>query len=323
MQPQIYTLNNGQLEVGISDLGATLTKMIVSDRTGKPVDVLLGFDRAEDYTTPAYLAGYPYLGSCIGRYANRIARGKFVLHGKEYLLAINNGTNHLHGGLCGFDQKYWTVEHQEDNRLVMSYTSPDGEEGYPGTVKVQITFTLEGKQLTIRYQAETDQDCYVSLTHHPYFNLNPAAADIRNHALRLFTDCYLKTENLIPDGSVLKARGHYDFIRPALLQKALEEGGLDDCYVFTGEGKMQRVAELSETESGITLYVETDYPGLQVYTGRYLNVQHGKEGKEYGAYAGIALEAQYFPDSPNHPEFPSTLLHPGETYEHTTIYGFV
>lgn len=310
------------LEVHISTLGATITRMIVKNPAGIAVDVILGMEHAEDYQTAEYIAGGAYLGAAIGRYGNRIANGKFVIDSESYQLAVNNGPNHLHGGLCGFDKKIWTVMEKQDTLLVLHYTSPDGEENYPGTLTVDIIFALQGKELKIDYRAKTDKKCYVNLTHHPYFNLNPESADIKGHILKLYTDQYLKTNDLIPDGTFVTMKGDYDFTQPQSLSGVIEnQGGLDDCFVFPGE-KVIKQAELFSKESGIKLYVCSDYPGLQVYTGRYLNVEHAKAGKYYGAYAGVALEAQYWPDSPNHAAFPSTLLQPREEYMKTTIYGF-
>lgn len=323
MRPQIYILKNNQLEVHISTLGATLTRMLTSDRQGQKVDVILGLERAEDYESSDYTATGAYLGAAIGRYANRIANGCFELDGKMYRLAVNNGQNHLHGGVQGFDKKIWQVEMASSDSLILTYCSPDGEEAYPGTLRVKIAFTLQEKELRIEYEAVSDQKCFVNLTHHPYFNLNSTALDIRDHVLKLYTDRYLKTNDLIPDGSFVTVSGDYDFTSPQPLTAVIDHyGGLDDCFVFENAGKLIRMAELWDVVSGIKLYVCSDYPGLQVYTGRFLDVKHAKNGKHYGPYAGVALEAQYWPDSPNHPDFPTTLLLPGEIYRKTTIYGF-
>lgn len=322
MKPEIYILKNKVLEVHVSTLGATITRMITSDRQGKAVDVVLGMENADDYATPEYVAGGAYLGAGIGRYGNRIAGGKFSIDGHPYQLAVNNGPNHLHGGICGFDKKIWAIAERSDTSLTLRYVSPDGEENYPGNLTVDICFEIKEKELWIQYKAITDKKCYVNLTHHPYFNLNPDSGDIKKHRLKLYTDRYLKTDNLIPDGSFVPVKGNYDFTDFRSLQGVIEtEGGLDDCFVFEPAG-IRRQAELYSEESGIRMYVCSDYPGLQVYTGRYLDVKQAKGGKHYGPYAGVALEAQYWPDSPNHPAFPSTLLLPEQEYRKTTIYGF-
>lgn len=321
--PTVYILKSSLLEVHVSTLGATITRMIVPDRQGQSVDVLLGMERGEDYMTPEYIASGAYLGAGIGRYANRIAGGAFVLGGVKYQLAVNNGVNHLHGGICGFDRKLWDVVAYDDSSLTLGYCSEDGEEGYPGRLEVRITFLVTGRELQVKYHATVDKDCYVSLTHHPYFNLNPAGGDIRSHLLKLYTRQYLKTDDLIPDGTVVEAEGDYDFTAFKPLRNVIDNhGGLDDCFVFNRTGVMKKMAELQDEATGINMYVCSDYPGLQVYTGRYLNVHGAKGNRDYGPYAGVALEAQYFPDSPNHPEFPSTLLKPGEEYSKSVVFGF-
>ncbi len=322
MEAELYVLKSPELEVHVTNLGATLVRVITPDNAGKPTDILLGLERASDYDSPAYIAGGSYLGACIGRYGNRIAHGKFSIDGREFQLAVNNGPNHLHGGHRGFDRKLWTKVEQGSSSVVLRYKSPDGEENYPGNLVVTVTFRVEGKELKITYEAETDKKCYVNLTHHPYFNLNPGLADVRSLRLKLFSRQYLHTNGLIPDGTFVQAEGAYDFSGFRALKEVIEDyGGLDDCYVFEADGKVERRAELWSPESGIKLYVCSDYPGLQVYTGRFLQVEDARGGLSYGAYAGVALEAQYWPDSPHHASFPTTLLQPGEVYRKTTIYG--
>ncbi len=320
---EVYTLKSDLLEVNVSTWGATMTRMIVPDKNGCPVDVLLGMERGEDYITPEYVASGAYLGAGIGRYANRIAGGIFVLDGVRHQLAVNSGNNHLHGGNCGFDQKLWNVIAYDEQSLTLGYCSPDGEEGYPGTLNVKITFAVTGKELKIHYYATTDKNCYVNLTHHPYFNLNPVCNDIKSHLLKLNTNRFLKTNDLIPDGSLIQTKEDYDFTNPKPLRDVINhQGGLDNCFVFNQSEGMVRMAELACIETGIKMYVCSDYPGLQIYTGHYLNVHNAKGGRDYGPYAGVALEAQYFPDSPNHLEFPSTLLRVGEEYSKNIVFGF-
>ena len=323
MEPEICILKSEELEVHLSTLGATIVRMIVPGKRGKAVDVVLGMEKAEDYATSDYVNGGAYLGAVVGRYANRIAGGEFSIDGQDYHLAVNNGANHLHGGVCGFDKKIWSVRERTDSLLALHYFSPDGEEHYPGNLDVDVRFEVKGKELQIHYEASTDRRCPVNLTHHPYFNLNPECADVKELRLKLYTDKYLKTHDLIPDGDFVQVAGHFDFTDFRSLREVIEQdGGLDDCFVFAPDGKVVRQAELVSEESGVKMYVCSDYPGLQVYTGRYLDVKHAKGGRNYGAYAGVALEAQYWPDSPNHPAFPSTLLEPGQVYRKTTIYGF-
>ena len=228
-----YIIKNQYLEVHISSFGATISKMYVNDKGGGTVDVVLGLERAEDYCSPEYIATGAYLGAGVGRYANRIAQGKFSIDGKEYQLNINNGMNHLHGGNGGFSQKEWGVIKQESTVLELQYISPDGEENYPGTLIVSAIFELRERELWINYRAKTDQKCYVNLTHHPYFNLNQNRCDIKNHQLKLFTDKYLKTDDLIPNGEFVKMEGVYDFTVSKALDEVIEKnGGLDDCFVF-------------------------------------------------------------------------------------------
>lgn len=321
-QAQIHILKNEALEVHISTLGATITHMFVPDKKQKPVDIVLGLQNTQDYASEEYARTGAYLGAGIGRYANRIAQGHITINGITYQLATNNGLNHLHGGNEGFDKKIWETKVQNEQNLILQYISQDGEENYPGTLTVEIHFSIENKELRINYRAQTDKDCYVNLTHHPYFNLDPNATDIKRHMLKLYSGIYLKTRDLIPDGTFIQAQEDYNFTTPKMLQKIIDnEGGLDDCFVFDTEKGVTRQAELFCQETGIKLYICSDYPGLQVYTGKFLNIKNGKNGKHYGPFAGIALEAQYFPDSPNHPEFPSTLLKKGDIYRKTTIFG--
>lgn len=323
MMIEEFILKSTDLEVHISNLGGTITHIITKDKAGKPVDVVLGFDKPEAYVSPEYLADYPYLGAAIGRYGNRIARGEFKLNGKVYSLPRNNGGNTLHGGLSGFDRKEWKVLESGGNFLTLQYVSEDGEEGFPGKVTAEINFKVEENDLFIHYSATADEATPVSLTHHPYFNLNPVEKDVKEHLLKLYTDKYLETEDMIPDGKVVKASGDFKFRDFVRLGNVIEnEDGLDHCYIFDDTTDIVKMAELYSHESGIRLTVHSNYPGLQVYTGKYLNVKNGKGGAGYGAFSGVALEAQYWPDSPNHAEFPSTILKPGEEYDRTTIYSF-
>lgn len=319
-----YVLKNTQLEVHVVNLGGTLSKIITSDINGQPVDVLLGFNSPEKYNSEDYLSDYPYLGATIGRYGNRIGGAAFSIHGQIYSLARNSGQHQLHGGASGFDRKYWDLVKQTETTLCLRYISEDGEEGFPGQLTVEVTYTLEGKDLRIDYDAVTDKTTHVSLTHHPYFNLNPKESDVRGHILTLYSNRYLKTNDMIPDGHIVDASGDYNFQEGRRLGDIIaNHDGLDHCYVFSSSPEMTKMAKLFSPQSGITLSVYSDYPGIQVYTGKYLHVAEGKEGRTYGSFSGVALEAQYFPDSPNHPEFPSTLLEPGQKYRKTTIYSFM
>ena len=318
-----FILKNAELEVRISSLGATLTHMITKDRSGKPVDVLLGFDAPEMYASEEYLSDYPYLGATIGRYGNRIGNARFTIDGHEYLLSANEAPKQLHGGFSGFDKKEWTVAERSGNSITFRYVSEDGEEGFPGKLTVEVKYTLESKDLRIDYKAETDKPTHVNLTHHPYFNLDMAASDVKGHTLKLYTDKYLQTQDMVPDGTILKATGNFKFREPQRLADVIEkEDGLDHCFVYDNSDEIVKMAELCSPESGIRLSVHSNSPGLQVYTGKYLNVGHGKGGRHYGAFSGVALEAQFWPDSPNRVTFPSTLLRPNDIYSKTTIYSF-
>ena len=323
-EKEVFILENKYMEVHIAAYGATLQRIVVKGSGKLRKDVLLGLERAEDYETAGYAATGAYLGALVGRYANRIAGGQFAIDGQEYQLAINNGRNHLHGGICGFDKKRWKpVAYDGSKSLTLRYDSPDGEEGYPGNLQASVCFQLDMRELRIQYRATCDKPCYVNLTHHPYFNLE-GEGDIRGHVLKLYSGHYLRTEDLIPDGTLAEAKGTAcDFTMPHVLERVIEErGGLDDCFVFGGTGMVKRMAGLSDSRASIVLFVASDYPGLQVYTGRYLDVPGGRDGQHYGAYAGVALEPQFYPDSPHHPEFPSALLQPGEEYAHEITYSF-
>lgn len=318
-----FILKNTELEVRISALGATLTHILAKNSSGKPTDVLLGFDSPETYTSKKYLANYPYLGTAIGRYGNRIGNASFSIDGKLYNLSANEAPRQLHGGFTGFDRKIWNVVDRSDKSITLQYISEDGEEGFPGRLTVDLTYTLDCKDLRIDYKAVTDKPTCVSLTHHPYFNLNPTDPDVRQHQMKLYTDKYLQTKDMVPDGVVVKASGNFKFRDFSCLGNVIDqEDGLDHCYIFDDTREIVKMAEVYHPVSGIRLTVHSNYPGLQVYTGKYLDVDNGKEGRHYGAFSGVAFEAQFWPDSPNHEQFPSTLLVPGEEYDRTTIYSF-
>ncbi len=323
MELKEYILKNECLEIHVCNLGGIIKNIFVRDCKWKLVDVVLGFDTLEEYTQPAYRTNYPYFGALIGRYGNRIQKGEITIDGKTYTLNKNEKENCLHGGTPGFDQQIWEVEQPDDSHLILHYTSPDGENGFPGNLNVSVRYSIENNVFRVTYDATTDQPTYVNLTQHPYFNLKPDDENIGNHELRLYTSRYLEvTPDLIPTGQILPAdkKHTFNFNKPLFL--ALQEDGLDDCFVFEDPIEPQLMAELSHPKNGISITILSDYPGLQVYTGKYINTTNGKAGKPYGPYSGIALETQMFPDSPHHPSFPSTLLKPGERYHHQTIYSF-
>ena len=328
----LYVLTNASgMKAKVMTYGAILTELHVPDREGKFDDVVLGFDNLA-----GYLKGHPHFGSTVGRVANRIARGKFTLEGKEYRLAVNNGPNSLHGGLKGFDKKVWKAEAMEtaDGAAVkLSYLSPDGEEGYPGNLSTTVTYTLTNQnELKIAYVATTDKPTPVNLTNHSYFNLaGPQAGDILGHELMLAADSYTPADaTLIPTGEIKPVRGTpLDFTRPMTIGARIAEvggnpGGYDHNYVINGGGKsLTLAARAADPKTGRVLEMYTTEPGVQLYTGNFLDGKlKGKGGVVYKKQQAFCLEAQHFPDSVNHPEFPSVILEPGKKYTQTTVFKF-
>ena len=325
----LYTLENKNgLIAKITNYGAIVTSLIVPDKNGKFDDIVLGFDSLQDY-----LDGHPYFGAIVGRYGNRIAKGRFTLDGVEYTLATNNEKNHLHGGIKGFDKAVWDAEEFESNDgvgLKLSYISPDGEEGYPGNLSVKVAYTLtNNNELKIDYEAETDKATPVNITHHGYFNLAGAGKkDVLDHKLQIDADKYtVVDETLIPTGELRNVENTpMDFKTPHLIGERIEQvpGGYDHNYVINNNGKMLKVIEVYEQESGRIMEVLTTEPGVQFYSGNFLDGTNiGKGGKVYYKHYGFCLETQHFPDSPNQPDFPTTILKPGEKYGYTTIYRFL
>ena len=323
----LYTLDNGSgMQVKVTNYGGIVTHLQVPDQQGRAVDVVLGFDLLE-----GYLAGHPYFGALIGRYGNRIASGRFVLAGKEYKLATNNGANHLHGGMAGFDKKVWQgekIEAKDEVGVRLTYLSAEMEEGYPGNLQVTVAYTINPKnELKIVYRATTDKSTPVNLTHHGYFNLN-GMGDVLDHELLISADHYLPVDSgLIPTGkpaTVVNTAMDFTSPHPIGARIAQVQGGYDHNYVLTlYNGKLRQVARVRGTKSGIRMFVFTTEPGLQFYSGNFLDGSlKGKRGVFYQKHAGLCLEAQHFPDSPNQPDFPNTILKPGEIYSQTTVYRF-
>ena len=321
----LYTLKNDDgFEMTITNYGGAVVSLLAPDRDGKFGDVVLGFDTLEEYVQNPL-----YFGGLIGRYANRIARGKFSLDGVEYQLTQNDGVNHLHGGFRGFDKRIWEVKEEtsESSRMLhLEYSSPDGEEGYPGNLQANITYALTGNELRIDYRATTDHDTIVNLTNHSYFNL-ACGGDILDHELMLNADAFTPvSEDLIPTGEVRAvANTAWDFRDGKAVGKDLATaGGYDHNFVLRDWDKFLRPAvRLYEHTSGRVLEILTDQPGIQFYSGNFLDGSFsGKRGVAYNKYAALALEPQHFPDSPNHRNFPSTVLRPGEVYRHTSVYRF-
>ncbi len=329
----LYTLSNGKgMTVKITNYGGIVTSLTAPDKNGKFNDVVLGFDTLEKY-----LAGHPYFGAIVGRYGNRIAKGKFTLNGMEYKLATNNGENHLHGGIKGFDKVVWQAEEiKKENEvgLKLRYLSKNGEEGYPGNLSAVVTYTLTGhNELKIYYEAETDKPTPVNLTHHSYFDLEGVDSDgpgggILGHLLTIHADRFTPVDQgLIPTGGLKSVNDTpMDFISPRAIGEriSLVEGGYDHNYVLNNwDGSLRLAASVSEPVSGRIMEVWTTEPGLQFYSGNFLDGSiMGKSGKKYERHYGFCLETQHFPDSPNKANFPSTILEPGKTYTHTTVYRF-
>jgi aldose 1-epimerase len=329
-----YILTNANgMTAKIMTYGAILVELDVPDRDGKIGDVVLGFDNLKDY-----LAKNPHFGSTVGRVANRIAKGKFTLDGKEYTLAVNNGPNSLHGGLKGFDKKIWKAAPKEASNAAaveLSYVSKDGEEGYPGNLTATVVYTLtNGNALRIDYVATTDKATPVNLTNHSYFNLaGTKSGDILGHELMIAAEKYTPTDDTqIPTGEIKPVKDTpLDFTTPRRIGDRIDQmksspgGGYDHNFVLNSGGKEEPgfAARASEPNTGRIMEMFTTEPGVQFYTGNYLDGKlTGRGGVAYKKHAGFCLEAQHFPDSVHQENFPSIILKPGETYHQTTIYKF-
>lgn len=327
---ELLTLDNGRVRCEILTFGATLRTLEVPDRTGRRVDVVLGYDALEDY-----LKYGGYLGAVVGRYANRIAKGRFTLDGKEYALAVNDGPNHLHGGTVGFSHRVWQVEALERDRAALTLTSPDGEEGYPGDLTVRVTYRLDGTALELRYEAVSDRDTPCNLTNHSYFNLaGHASGPVLDQKIAICAQRYTPTDgDSIPLGTIEPVEGtpmdlrrltpigaHIDDDFPQLRQA----GGYDHNYVVDGAaGTLRPAARAYSPETGIAMDTETTLPGVQLYTANFIEQgRPGKAGGVYGPRHAFCLETQFFPDSPNQPRFPSCILRAGARYDQVTRYVF-
>ncbi len=326
----LFTLKNANGTLAkVITYGTILTELHVSDARGKLGDVVLGFDNLDQY-----LAGHPYFGCTVGRVANRIAAGRFTLDGQEYRLALNDGPNHLHGGLRGFDKAIWRGEPaatQDGVAVKFSYVSKDGEEGYPGTLSVTVTYTLtNADELRLDYAAETDKATPVNLTNHSYFNL-AGDGDVLGHILKLNASSYTPVDDkLIPTGEISSVRGTpLDFTVETAIGSRIDQltntpRGYDHNFILDGGGgKLAPAARLEEPRTGRIMEIYTTEPAIQFYTGNFLDGSlKGKRGIVYVKHAGFCLEADHFPDSVNRPGFPSVILRPGETYRQTTVHKF-
>jgi len=330
----LYTLRNTKgVEAKITNYGGILVSLKVPDRNGKFDDVVLGFNDLESYLTK----NDPYMGALIGRYGNRIAKGRFTLKGVEYKLAVNNGENHLHGGIKGFDKVVWTGREMKTPAgpaVVLTYLSKDGEEGYPGNLRVRVVYTLTNDdELKIDYSATTDKDTVTNLTHHSYFNLaGEGNGDILNHLVTINANRFVPTDaGSIPTGELKSVAGTpFDFLKATAIGARINQddeqlkfgNGYDHTWVINGQG-MRLAATAYEATSGRVMQVWTTEPGVQFYTGNFLNgTLTGKSGKIYARRTGFCFETQHYPDSPNQSSFPTTTLKKGATYKSTTIYRF-
>ncbi|MBB6235854.1 aldose 1-epimerase [Pedobacter sp. AK013] len=330
---KLYTLKNKQgASVSISNYGGRVVSLLVPDKDNKLTDVVLGYDSVGAYRKK----GEPFFGALIGRYGNRIGKGKFTLDGKEYQLQLNDGVNTLHGGTDGFFGKVWDAKQLDSTKLELSYVSNDGEAGYPGKLDVKVTYTLtDDNALQIDYVATTDKSTIVNLTNHAYFNLNGEGdSTILDHELTIDANAYTPVDStLIPTGKLQPVAGTaFDFNKAKLIGKQIEDKdeqlkfgkGYDHNFVLTHHDGKTPVAVVKSTKTGIVLSVITTEPGLQFYSGNFLTGadKDGKGGKSYPHRSAFCLETQHFPDAPNHPNFASTVLKPGETYKTSTTYKF-
>lgn len=331
---QILTMSNSKgMEMTVTNLGARVMTLLVPDKNGEKLDIVLGFDTPKEYLT----SPEPFFGTAVGRYGNRIAKGKFELDGQTYSLALNNGPNSLHGGPGGFHNVIWVVEEADNSHIVFSHFSEDGEEGFPGNLKVKMTYYLtEDNEFKITYEAETDKATPINLTHHSFFNLDGAGSgDVLDQELQLMASKYTPVDStLIPLGTNEPVGGTpFDFTKSKPIGQDINRdneqlkfgGGFDHNWVLDKkeQGALELAATAYSPESGIEMEVYTTEPGIQFYAGNFLDgTAIGKGGVAYEYRSAFCLETQHFPDSPNQPNFPSTILRPGEKYEQTCIYKF-
>ncbi len=314
------------MSVDVLNRGALLHAVRVPDRDGAVRDVVLGFDRLEDYCDD-----HPSLGLTVGRFANRIENATFALDGNLYEVSANEGVHHLHGGTCGFGEQFWTPGYVTDSSVTFSLRSPDGDEGYPGDLDVAVTYTVHGNALIIDYAAAASKPTPVNLTNHAYFNLSGGKrGDILNHQVRIDAARRVELdESLIPTGRIVDVAGTgYDFQSMKSVEQGLRDldhdQGFDLCYALDGSGEsLPKIAEVFEPDSGIVMDVYTSEPGVQFYTSNFMDGSlKGKGGAAYDRYCGLCLETQKFPDSPNRPDFPDCILRPDQLFRSRTIYAF-
>lgn len=326
----VISLDNGVISCKILTYGATLQSLYVPDRNGELVDVVLGYDTLQEY-----MNNDGYLGAVVGRYANRIGGARFVLNGKKYSLAANDGLNHLHGGRIGFSHRVWELVCCAADSVTLALNSPNGEEGYPGNLHITVTYTIQDSTLSIHYHAETDAETPCNLTNHSYFNLSGHnSGPILDHTIQLFAEYYTPNDpESIPIGIVESVEGTpMDLRKPVRISDRIDDvfpqlllgHGYDHNYVIDGAADTSRCAAIAASpKTGITMQVHTTQPGVQLYTANFLS--EGRQGKykcAYGPRHAFCLETQHFPDSPNQPDFPSATISPSHPYDHTVSFSF-
>jgi aldose 1-epimerase len=320
----LFSLNNDKgLTISVTDFGATLCRLYFPDKNGQGHNLVLGYDGFENL-----LADSNYFGATIGRYGNRIANGQFELHGKSFQLTQNEADNHLHGGAVGFNKRRWDIVTVNSDSITFRLSSPAGEEGYPGNLSVSLSYRLTAtNELIIDYTAQTDAATPINLTNHSYWNLS-GTGDILDHRLTLECPDYLPvTEELLPTGEIASVGNTpFDFRTTEAIGSRIGAvlGGYDHCFVISdcASREPRRIARVEDPISGRVMTVETTEPGIQFYTGNFLDNVRGADGNVYSKYSGFCLEAQHYPDSPNQPSFPNTILQPGDLYKQTTVYKF-
>ena len=330
----LYTMRNRKgAEMNVMNYGGIIVSLKMPDRNGVIEEVTLGYDSLSSYQKAS-----PFFGALVGRYGNRIAKGKFTLDGNSYTLPLNNGVNHLHGGSLGFDKMFWAIQDVSDSvqaKLKLTYQSKDNEQGYPGNLTIEVLYSLsDDNEVRVEYKATTDKKTVVNLTQHAYFNLSGnARRSILDHQLAIQADNFLPIdETLIPTGVLQPVKGTpFDFLTAQNIGSRINEKnaqlingkGYDHCWALNNQGHFEKVATLEDVSSGRRMEVFTDQPGMQFYSGNFLDGSNvGKGGVVYQQHLGLCLETQHFPDSPNKPAFPSVVLSPGETYHTVTAYKF-